>query len=236
MRSIYLTAFFWILGKIMKRNYPANTSNIKLNQSLTKQIAYHEAGHAAAIYLNNKKKNLPPIYFQIRIKELNSPDNIIEVQTLKSESSMAMIEGGRLIQSLPLTLLESACFYSADQLDAFKAAFEADIINLLVGPLAEAKQVALYNHSRFNTENITLETLHTYGGSSDLKTVHEYLSSFIADRHFYNETLTKLFSEALDFINTPSHWCAIERLATYILSHDDDIISCEDVITLIDTH
>jgi hypothetical protein len=28
-------------------------------------VAYHEAGHAVAICLNNKLKNLPPVFFKI---------------------------------------------------------------------------------------------------------------------------------------------------------------------------
>jgi hypothetical protein len=38
----------------MKRNYPFDTISSILDQDLIKQIAFHEAGHAAAIYLYNK--------------------------------------------------------------------------------------------------------------------------------------------------------------------------------------
>jgi hypothetical protein len=53
----------------MKRNYPFDTISSILDQDLIKQIAFHEAGHAAAIYLYNKQKQLPPVYFQITIKK-----------------------------------------------------------------------------------------------------------------------------------------------------------------------
>jgi hypothetical protein len=54
----------------MKRNYQADASCSINDQDLIKQIAFHEAGHAAVIYLYNKQKQLPPVYFQITIKIL----------------------------------------------------------------------------------------------------------------------------------------------------------------------
>jgi hypothetical protein len=60
-----------------------------------------------------------------------------------------------LIYSLPVALLESANYFSLDEQDAYRTAFEADIINLLVGPLAEAKYVAVRDHECFNKNLIT---------------------------------------------------------------------------------
>ena len=53
----------------MKRNYPIDAMSSVLDQDLIKQIVFHEAGHAAAIHLYNKQKQLPPVYFQITIKK-----------------------------------------------------------------------------------------------------------------------------------------------------------------------
>jgi len=53
----------------MKRNYPIDAIGSVFDQDLIRQIAFHEAGHAAAIHLYNKQKQLPPVYFQITIKK-----------------------------------------------------------------------------------------------------------------------------------------------------------------------
>jgi hypothetical protein len=53
----------------MNRNYPNHVISLMLDQSLIKQIVFHEAGHAAAIYLYNKQKQLPFVDFQITIKK-----------------------------------------------------------------------------------------------------------------------------------------------------------------------
>ena len=55
----------------MKRNYQTDVSCTINDQDLIRQIAFHEAGHATAIYLYNKQKQLPPVYFQITIKALD---------------------------------------------------------------------------------------------------------------------------------------------------------------------
>ncbi len=36
-----------------------------------KRIAFHEAGHAAGIYLNNKSRQLPSVFFNIILKDMN---------------------------------------------------------------------------------------------------------------------------------------------------------------------
>jgi hypothetical protein len=61
-----------------------------------------------------------------------------------------MVEGGCLIHSLPVTLIESANYFSLDEQDSYRTAFEADMINLLAGPPAEAKHVALHDNECFS--------------------------------------------------------------------------------------
>ncbi|MDO9141762.1 MAG: hypothetical protein Q7U38_15695, partial [Methylobacter sp.] len=34
-------------------------------------VVFHEAGHAVSIYLNNQAKKLPPVFFEILLKDLN---------------------------------------------------------------------------------------------------------------------------------------------------------------------
>lgn len=53
----------------MKRNHPIDALSPVFDHNLIKPIVFHEAGHAAAIHLCNKQKQLPPVYFQITIKK-----------------------------------------------------------------------------------------------------------------------------------------------------------------------
>ncbi len=219
----------------MKRNYQTDASYSITDQDLIKQIAFHEAGHAAAIYLYNKQKQLPPVYFQITIKaqdrQINSPLNTC---SLAHDHYAAVVEGGRLIHSLPVALIESTYYFSATEQDAYQTAFEADMINFLIGPLAEAKHVALRDDEQFNARLVNINALHNYGGTSDLNKVYEYLDIFIADRSRHKEKTVELFDKAFQFISSPAHWKAIARLADYILKNKENIISCEEAIAVLD--
>ena len=219
----------------MKRNHQADTHCPIYDQDLIRQTAFHEAGHAAAIYLYNKQKQLPPVHFQITIKALDCPkDSQVDWRSLTNNNFSAVVEGGRLIHSLPLALLESGNYFSATEQDAYQTAFEADMINLLIGPLAEAKYVAFRDEEQFNARLVNINALHNYGGTSDLNKVYEYLDIFIADRSRHQEKLAQLFNKAFQFISSPVYWKAIERLASYILNNKGNMISCEEAIIVLD--
>ena len=94
------------------------------------------------------------MHFQITIKALDCPkDSQVDWRSLTNNNFSAVVEGGRLIQSLPLALLESGNYFSAIEQDAYQTVFEADMINLLIGPLAEAKYVALRDQEQFNARH-----------------------------------------------------------------------------------
>jgi hypothetical protein len=231
MRPAALTASFYPKGETMKRNYQSETTYFINNQDLIKQIAFHEAGHAAAIYLYNKQNQLPPVFFQITVK---SPDRLKDTPLNESDLFVAAVEGGRLIQSLPIGLIESTHYFSVTEQNSYQSAFEADMINLLVGPLAEAKHVALRDNEQFNAQLINVNTLHFYGGSSDLEKVYEYLEILFTTKDAQAVKLLELHNKAFQFISSPSHWRAIEHLAGYILKNKEKIISCEEAITVMD--
>ena len=219
----------------MKRNYQTELFCPTDDQYLIRQTAFHEAGHAAAIYLYNKQKHLPPVYFQIIIKALNLPtDNALNSCLLAANHFTAVVEGGLLIHSLPLALIESADYFSTIQHDAYQAAFEADIINLLIGPLAEAKYVALRDDELFNAQLVNINALHNYGGASDLNKINEYLNCFITSSERRQKKLAELFNQAFLFISSPTQWKAIERLANHILMNKGKTISCEQAIAVLD--
>jgi hypothetical protein len=203
-------------------------------------IAFHEAGHAAAIYLNNKSRNLPPVYFQIVFKEINDiTEHDAIIYQASHDDSIARVEGGRLIQSLPGSI-DSLAHKLIDNNEAmiplvkdYLIAFETDIINLLVGPLAEAKHVHKRDDEQFNHKLVNLGALKNYGGGSDLALAREYLESFSTDTQLQEKKLDELFSGAFDFINDASNWKNITKLANYILASNKNIISCEEVVSLL---
>jgi DNA-binding ferritin-like protein (Dps family) len=56
----------------MKRNKIIDDYRSHIKRQHKIAITFHEAGHATAIYLNNKARNLPPIFFQIVFKEIEA--------------------------------------------------------------------------------------------------------------------------------------------------------------------
>ena len=219
----------------MKRNFPSAAGSLMFEQDLIKQIAFHEAGHAAAIYLYNKQKQLPSVDFQITItKTDHSQANSFARRTVTHDHFVAMVEGGCLIQGLPITLIESANYFSLDEQDTYRTAFEADMINLLAGPLAEAKHVALRDNECFSKNLINANALHNYGGTSDLEKVCDYLENFISDASRHEEKMTELVNQAFQFIDSAVYWQAIKGLASYILDNMKNTISYEEAITVLD--
>lgn len=205
-------------------------------------IAFHEAGHAAAIYLHNKAKNLPPVYFRILFKAINcaTDDDVIIYQTTHDDS-IARVEGGRLIQTLPCSI-DGLVHKLIDRNEAmvplvkdYIIAFEADVINLLIGPLAEARHVHNRDNELFNHHLVDLKALKNYGGGSDLALAREYLNCFSANSKQQDEKLDELFAVACDFVNDPTHWKAITKLADYILQSNKNMISYEEVIAVLES-
>ncbi len=223
----------------MKRRYTSNDFYPINHAELSRKTAIHEAGHAAAIYLGNKQKQLPPVFFQIYIKELNSDLQSPECLCKSYDgcnNCITKIEGGRLIHTLPSSVEEAISDFSLAQKRAYQRAFEADIINLLVGPLAEANYVAMRDDEPINPRLVNLNALHHYGGSSDLETINEYLDCLIAHRGQREKKLSELFLSAFNFINDRSNWQAIMALADYILADCKNIIECEEIIAVLDAH
>jgi hypothetical protein len=195
---------------------------------LSRKTAIHQAGHAAAIYFGNKQKQLPPVFFRIIIRNYscNTYDN----------NGQTKVEGGRLIHTLPWSFEEFSRSFSPNQEQVYQQVFEADIINLLVGPLAEANYVAQRDNELISPRLVTVNALHNYGGASNLQIIHEYLQCSIKDRKEQEEKMTKLFWQAFDFINDWAHWNAITALANTILIHDKNIIDYEEVVSVLETH
>jgi len=224
----------------MKRNMIVETPCHDKFLEHKQRIAFHEAGHATAIYLNNKARNLPPVFFQIMFKDLNgkSEEDLMAYQSTHDDC-IARVEGGRLIELLPSSI--DALAHETKGHNAtmeplimdYMIAFEVDIINLLIGPLAEAKYVADTDDELFTPQLVNLKALKNYGGDSDLALVIEYLQSFSACKQ-QDEKLDELFSVAFSFIKDQANWAAITKLANYILDSNKNIISYEEVVSVLD--
>jgi hypothetical protein len=206
---------------------PTNPTDIK---EFRRKTAIHEAGHAAAIYLGNRQKQLPPIYFQIYIAGFshNTPSATARPQWV------AKVDGGRLIHTLPSSVEEATRDFSPTQKQAYLNAFEADITSLLVGPLAEANYIALRDDEIINSRLVNLDALYQYGGEPDLKLAEEYLDCLTHNPAQREQKIAELFAAAFNFINDGANWRAIMGLANVILAYDKPVIGCEEIIAVLD--
>ena len=208
----------------MERNYQvANPAVIHLDE-LHCRTAFHEAGHAAAIHMRNREKQLPPVFFEIQLKRPN----------LDQAEFFAKVVDGNLIQNLPIAVIESFSSITDDGQHSCQRAYEADVVNLLVGPLAEAKYVSLSDDEVFNQELMNLNALRHYGGHSDLEQAEYYLSYFITSKTHREKKLNELLAEAFRFIDNPKNWTCIRNLAHFILDSRQEIISCDEAIAIFD--
>jgi hypothetical protein len=201
------------------------------------RVAFHEAGHAAGIHLNNKDRRLPPVFLKILFKELSgeTEKDVLSYQELQDQY-IAQVEGGRLIELFPDGLMLKLTEHNdkmVQLIQDYRIAFESDIINLLIGSLAEAKHIADTDNEPFNLKLINLKALKNYGGNSGLAMVNEYFKSFFADKH-KDEKLDELFTKAYDFVNNDLNWAAITKLAKYILDGSNNIIYYDEISLILD--
>jgi len=202
--------------------------------------AYHQAGHAAAIYLGNQQKQLPAVHFQISIKPYER-DSRFSGRTMRLPSKYAAkVEGGRLLQSLPMSFADATRHLSPTEQNLCHSAIEADITNLLVGPLAEAKYVALRDGEVFNANLVYLGALRFYGGKIEMDIINELMGCYLPDKSERKQKLAELFLAAYSFVNKRSNWSAIISLAEFILDVNkaatQGIIPCEDMIAMLKSH
>ena len=225
----------------MKRNKIIDDYRSHIKRQHKIAITFHEAGHAAAIYLNNKARNLPPIFFQIVFKEIEeSPNHDLAIMQVIHDDSIASIEGGRLIHTLPylINVHDDVLMTNQNQAMAtpqmdYKTAFETDIINILAGPLAQARYIHQRDNELFNNKLMSYRALKNYGGTSDLKLVSEYIDNFCTTKQEQNEKINELFTTAFDFVTDDSNWKAITKLANYLTESSEDTISYDEVVSVL---
>ncbi|OAI15420.1 hypothetical protein A1359_00580 [Methylomonas lenta] len=208
----------------MERNYQITAPAYVHPHELHWRTAFHEAGHAAAIHIRNQQKQLPPVFFEIQVKR----------PTLKEQDFFAKVIDGNLIQNLPIAVIESISLLSDECQHSSQRAYEADVVNLLVGPLAEAKYVSIRDGEVFNLELINLSALRHYGGHSDLEKAQQYLEFFITSKLHRDNKLVELLAQAYQFVSNHKNWACILNLAHFILDSQQETISCDEAITIFD--
>lgn len=213
----------------MNLNYPAKSVNQLPHNELNKKRAIHVAGHAVAIYLGSRKKLVPP-FFHIYIKDQNYEFRLSRSLPVCNDKSGLNPENESWARTMPVSFEKGIKDISSDQFQQYKMAFEADVISLLAGPLAEAKYVAMRDGELINPRLVNLEALQNYGGTSDLEIVQEYLECFIFEDGEKERKISDLFLEAFTFINDKTNWLVITMLANYILTTRKNFIDYEEVV------
>jgi len=207
----------------MRRIYQSEYSNFQNHRDLINQTAFHEAGHAAAIHFGNNQKQLPPVFFKIQLKQ----------STNEGKQFCAKVIDGCLIQNLPIAGLNNIYELSTTDQLKYQSAYEADVINLLVGPLAEAKFVSERDDEIFNFNLLNIHSLNYYGGTSDIEKAYAYLEYFIPSKEQRENKMLELFNQAFQFIEDDKIWNGILKLAQYILNSKKDQLSCEEIIEVL---
>ena len=120
--------------------------------------------------------------------------------------------------------------------EEYKLAFEADIINLLVGPLAEAKYVASLDDESFSANLVNFAALRFYGGNQELGLVTEYMDCLMLNKEDYERKLQGLYLAAYNFVSNQANWNAITSLAEHILDESASCLNCDEVISLLESY
>ena len=218
----------------MKRNYYINDLDLGTFQELAIQIAYHEAGHATAIYLYNKQQQLPSIFFQIHLKNYDDIKQLAAQDINYQGAYVAEIEGGCLIENLALNLSISKNEINPSEREEYYRALNADVINLLAGSIAEQNYLISRDNEIINEELLNIRNLGRYGNYSDMQKINNYLR-FLSDCPVeQQQKLTWLLKESFFFITQPQTWKAVTAVAHYILDSGKQQVHCEDVFQVID--
>lgn len=208
----------------MRRTNHTHPNTPTSPEELKKHIAFHEAGHVTAIYLRNRQQQLPPVFFQINFNR----------DQHKNHPFFAQVVGGRLIDNLPVAELENNHLATESEQKSLRIAYEADVINLLTGPLAEAKYVALRDGEIFNLQLVSILALQNYGGHSDVEQAYRYLEYFIPKATERELKIKTLFKQAFNFIDTRQNWRCIQHFARYLIETKQLNISCEETSTVME--
>ena len=199
------------------------------------QRAFHEAGHVTALYRCKKHNNFPDSFFPDDIKLLCSNKRLSTNPFQYKHGKIALpISGERNIIPPPVSLIETRKLKPLFDKNTYQPAYEANIINLLAGSLAEAKYISLRDDESFNAHLIHVNALEFYSGTFDLENAYVHLENYINVPQMPHEVMSKLFKKAFAFIDAPTNWKVIASLANYILKNNKKIVSCAEAFAVLD--
>jgi hypothetical protein len=204
---------------------------------ISKRNLFHQIGRVVAIHFGNKQRNLPAVHFRLVVSAGGHETDFSKRQMRIPYRQLVKLEGGRLLPDLPCSYESATRLLSASERDACLSAFEADVINILAGSLAEAKYVALRDDEVFNANLVYLGALKFYGGIEDMLIINEYMECLLPDCNSKRQKkLTDLFLAAYSFINDPANWLAMTTLAETIYSNPQPVFPCEELVDFLDLH
>lgn len=184
-----------------------------------KQYAFHNAGHLVAIYVNDGNKQLKHANFPIKLNDVNSVDTDSVHQAIRNGRRNGVFSNtGCSMQSIAVAVEEASPGYfgASTAIDPDRETenlLEAEIINLLAGPLAEARYIHDEDNEPMTHHLVDLEALKSYGGCEDLALVQENLSVLSQDPSECERKLAELFKTAFDFIVNELNWKVVSQLA-----------------------
>ena len=199
------------------------------NYQAIRQNAFHQAGHVAAIFFNNRHFGLPPIHFQIVIQ---SRTGCFDISSGNTNRHIQII-GGRIIDPLSISIKECSHHLSLADRSDFLKALEADIINSLAGPIAEARYVSIRDNEPLNPQMLNFSSLAFYNGSHCNEIINDYLQC-IDEGDQRELKKTALFQTAYQFVSSRSNWNSISGLAEHILNSRTNKIDYEIITEILE--
>ncbi len=198
-----------------------------------RKMAIHEAGHAASIMFVNQQKGLSPLPFQISICAFIHDSQSFGSLDIDRGIYFGKVENGRNIHILPSSIAEALKGMSVTQSIEYERAFDADIINLFAGPVAEAKYVAQRDGEPFSPYLVNMESLENYGGKSDMEILNRYSECISLDIEIRKRKIHNLYLAAFSVINNRSIWFSITTLAEHILRVGKNTIEFDEIKTVL---
>ena len=224
----------------MNTNFNNNVLTIPLTQpirfKISKRSAVHKAGHTAGIYFWNKQTGSPPVKFRIGIHHLAPQVSTSKFSKKNLNKCLATLEGGRFVSELPMSITEATNAMSDHERLAYEQKFTADIINLLSGPIAEARYVALRDDEVISPRLVNIHALRFYGGNADMELIFRYFDCFKDAYKDKERKITEIYLRAYAFVIERSNWLAIMALADYITAAEKTVIEYEEIISVLEAH
>lgn len=205
-----------------------------IRQEILKRSAYHAAGYAASIYLGNERKGLSPVFFRIVKAPLKNESSVVRYIHGDQDNLIAKVEGGRLIDTLPYPPAETSGNVAGGQEIFYEKAFDADIANILAGPLAEAKYVAHRDDETITARLVNLKALTSYNGASEVDLVSRYFECINLPADEKERKIVNIYFDTFSFLSEYGNWAAISRLADHILSSDKAVIEADEAIRVME--